>query len=181
MSVVAAKSPWNPIDNPIDKAKVGGMYTPGLCEVVGASSPRDWAEFRGYGLSGATVRFRGIKLSHFSLRIRLYSVEDWNDWHAFKPIVDKPPLGKRPRAIDISHPLLEDLGIRSAVVEDVGQPDEDDDGAWTIEVKLIEFRKPKLTLSTPEGSDAGPVDPVDAQIEARRKHIADQRDELAGP
>lgn len=163
---------WNPIDTPVDKVIFAGRPSPGLADVVGADSPRDWDERRGYGLSGATLFFRGVKLSHFSVKLRLYTVQDWVDWYAFKPIVDKPPLGKRPRAIDISHPFLEDLGIRAVEVENVGAPEQTDHGEFTVELKLIEYRRPKFTMSKPEGAEATPVDPVEQEIAKNSAEIA---------
>lgn len=163
---------WNPIDTPVDKAFLGGRITPGLCDVEGANSPRNWDERDGYGLSGATVIFKGVKLSHFSIKFRLYTAEDWNDWHAFAPTVAKPPLGKRPRALDIAHPITDEVQIRSVVVDDVLAPVQTGDGEWTVEVKLIEFRKPRLALAKPQGSTATPVDPIEQQIQANSDRIA---------
>lgn len=163
---------WNPIDTPVDKAFLGGRITPGLCDIEGANSPRNWDERDGYGLSGATVIFKGVKLSHFSIKFRLYTVEDWNDWHAFAPTVAKPPLGKRPRALDIAHPITDEVQIRSVVVDDVLAPAQTGDGEWTVEVKLIEFRKPRLALAKPQGSTATPVDPIEQQIQANSDRIA---------
>lgn len=155
---------WNPIEQPIDKVVMAGKLTPGIAEIVGANSPRSWDERGGYGLSGALSVFTGIKLAHFSIRLSLYTIEDWNDWHAFKAIVAKPPYGKRPRAIDISHPILDDVGIRAVGVEDVLGAEQSDAGVWTIEIKCIEFRKPKVALAKPEGATATPVDPVEQKI-----------------
>ena len=169
---------WNPLDDSVDKATIGGQLTPGICEIVGADSPRAWDERTGYGLSGATVYFHGIKLSHFSIRFRLYTTQDWDDWHTFRPLVDRPPIGKRPRSLDCVHPLLEDLGISSIVIEDVLVPEQTDDGEWTIELKVIEFRQPKFGMAKPEGSTATPVDPVEAEIQANSDRIAQL---LAGP
>jgi hypothetical protein len=166
------KANWNPLDEPTDKVIMAHKPTPGLADIVGANSPRDWDEMRGYALSGARLRFRGIKLCHFSVKLRLYTTQDFDDWLAFKPIVDKPPLGRLPRAIDVSHPILIERGIGAAVVEDLIGPDQTDDGEWTIEIKLIEFRKPKRTISTPEASAATPVDPIDQRIGDRAAQIA---------
>jgi hypothetical protein len=164
---------FNPLDAAVDKATIGGRLTPGICEIVGADSPRAWDELQGYGLSGATVRFHGIKLSHFSLKFRLYTSQDWADWHVFKPLIDKPPVGRYARSLDCAHPILADLGIRSIVIENVLAPEQTDDGEWTIELKVIEFRRPKGALGTPEGSTATPVDPYDQKIEARVEHLVD--------
>jgi hypothetical protein len=163
---------WNPIDTPVDKAFLGGKITPGLCDIDGANSPRNWDERDGYGLSGATVIFKGVKLSHFSIKFRLYTPADWDEWHAFAPTVAKPPLGKRPRALDIAHPITDEVGIRSVVVDDVLAPVQSGDGEWTVEVKLIEFRKPRFALAKPQGSTSTPVDPIEQQIQANSDRIA---------
>ncbi len=175
---------WNPIDSPVDKAFLGGKMTPGLCDIEGANSPRNWDERDGYGqrLMGSLhvhigsiptlLIFKGVKLSHFSIKFRLYTPADWDDWHAFAPTVAKPPIGKRPRALDIAHPITEEVGIRSVAVEDVLAPVQTGDGEWTVEVKLIEFRAPRFALAKPQGSAATPVDPVEAQIQANSDRIA---------
>lgn len=169
---------FNPLSEPVDKATIGGRLTPGFCEIVGADSPRQWDERVGYGLSGATVFFHGIRLSHFSIKFRLYTAQDWDDWAAFKPLVDRPPIGKRSRSIDIAHPILGDLGIGSIVIENVIAPEQTDDGEWTIELKVIEFRRPTAAMAKPEGSTATPVDPMEQKIGAKLDHYVQL---LAGP
>lgn len=154
----------NPLTHPVDKARINGVETPGLCEIVGADSPRKWDERDGYGLSGAIVIFHGVGLSHFSIKLRLLTSEDWNAWAKFRPMVERPPLGKRARAMDVSHPQLEDLGIRAAVVENVIGAIQTDDSEWTVEIKMIEFRRPKRSISAPDGATATEEDPIEAQI-----------------
>lgn len=172
---------WDPITQPVDYIDLGGQRSPGLAEVVGASSPRKWDERRGYGLSGAIVVFRGIGLARFSVKLRFYTPEDWAGWYAWKPVVDRPPLGTRPRALDIWHPLLEAQQITKVVVEDVGQPEQTDDGEWTVEIKFIEYRRPKIALAKPEGSQATPADPMEAEILRLNELVLDLKHQLAGP
>ena len=157
---------WSPQTAPIDYVLFQGQKTPGLADVEGAGSPRKWDERGGYALSGATVVFTGLGLAEFKVKIRLYSTKDWADWYAFKPLVDKPPIGRRPRALDVWHPFLEGHGIKSCVVLDVSQPERTDDtGEWTITIECKEFRRPKIQYSKPEASQATPGDPVDQYIE----------------
>lgn len=172
---------FDPLSAPIDYALIAGKRTPGIAEIHGASSPRKWDERRGYGLSGATVVFRGVGLAKPVLTLRLYSAQDWSDWHEFAPTVQRPPFGTRPRALEIWHPVLEDLGVSSVVVEDVSQPEQTADGEWTITIKLIEFRRPVFTLARPEASQNRPIDPVDQQIIFNSAHIAVLNQELALP
>jgi hypothetical protein len=166
---------WNPVEQPVDYILLSGQKSPGLADVDGASSPRKWDERAGYGLSGSTIVFTGLGLAKFSVRLRFYTVEHWAAWDAWKELVAKPPVGRRPRALDIWHPHLEELGIKSVVVEDVLQPKQTADGEWTVEVKFIQFRLPKLTLAKPEASQAKPTDPYDQVIDG----LVNQVQELA--
>jgi hypothetical protein len=162
---------WNPLDLPIDKAVVAGRETPGLVEIIGASAPRRWDERKGYGLSGATVVYRGQGLAKFTVRLRLYTTQDWDDWHAWKSLVAAPPPGKRAKALDIVHPLLADLEITAIVVNEVMQPEQSEDGVWQIDIKVTQFRSPKFSLAKPEAAQATPVDPVDQKIEQLSKQF----------
>ena len=156
---------WDPLIEPADQLWLQQRWSPGLCEIDGANSPREWEERKGYGWSGAIVLFKGIGLAHFTVRFKLYTSQDWIDWSLFKPLLDKPPIGKRPRAMDVWHPLLVDQGIYAVVVEDLGQATQTADGEWTIEVKFCEHRMPKHSLSQPDGAAATPVDPYDQRIQ----------------
>lgn len=156
---------------------LGGSKSPGLCDVSGASSPRKWDQVAGYGLSGATTRFLGVALSEFSIKFRLYGDPkvpdpDWIDWNAFQDsVLMKPPAGRYPKALDIWHPVLERLKIKAVGVVDVGQPYQSDDGEWTIEVKFIEFRRPKISLAKPDAAKATPTDPYDKIIDSLDQQI----------
>jgi hypothetical protein len=75
-------------------------------------------------------------------------------------------VGERGRlAKDIWHPILEDLGIVKVVVEDVSQPRQVADGEWNIEIKFIEFRRPRPTLETAVASEESSNDPADQTID----------------
>jgi hypothetical protein len=156
---------FNPLTNPVDYVVIGGVRSPGIATIVGAHAPRRLVVRNGVGLSGATVRFQGVMLSEkFSVELRLYSVDDWNGWATFKDVVDVPPLGTRARALAIEHPILEDLGITSVLVDDVLQPvQEDDKGVWLIVIKLTQFQHPEFQASAPDGAQAGPEDPLDIE------------------
>jgi hypothetical protein len=155
---------WNPIDAPIDRCLLGGYLTPGLCEVAGASSPRKWDEQAGYAMTGAILIYRGTALSRFALRFKLLTAEHWEEWAAIRPILLRPPIGQRAKALDVDHPQLNEVGITHLVVEDVTAPEQTEDGVWTIECKCIEWRRYGTALSKPDGADATPADPNEQRI-----------------
>ena len=157
---------FNPVSEPVDYILLANRRSPGIAIISNVSSPRRWDERRGYALSGARVVFRGIGLARPIVTLRLYTDDDFAAWHDWRSLVQRPPVGERARALDIWHPILEDLGITRVVVEDVLQPKQTADGEWSIDIKFIEFRRPQPTLETIGSStDTETTDPVDLTIE----------------
>jgi hypothetical protein len=159
---------WDPFNAPTDYFLLAGKKSPGVCEITGAGSPRKLDERGGYGLSGSTLVFTGVGLAKWSVKILLWLPEHFADYAQWRPLVARPPLNTRPRALDIWHPYLEALGIRSCMVEDEHQPEpEDDTGLFAITIDFKQFRAPRIALAKPDGSSAENAnDPVQAQIEA---------------
>lgn len=145
---------FDPLQSPIDYVVLSGRRSPGIATLSNASSPREWDERKGPQLSGAALVFKGIGVAKFTLELRLYTDAHWQEWRAWSPIVQRPPRGERANAMDIWHPILEDLGIRSVVVEDVAQPMQTADGEWTIEIKFIEYRAPQPAVRRADGQAA---------------------------
>jgi len=171
--VVTSSASWNPLTTPIDYFKLSGYRSPGIAELTGATSPRKWEERGGYGLSGATVVFRGVGLCYFTFKIKLYTENEWAHWLAWKPLVDRPPFGTRAKAKYIWHPFLEHLGVTSAVIEEVSQPEQGESGEWIVSIKFIEFRKPVVGLAKPEAAPTAPLTETEIEIEASKKELAD--------
>lgn len=167
---------FNPFSSPIDYILLADKKSPGIAEVKDAASIREWIERGGYGLTGGFSLFKRRELCKFQVQLKLYSAQDWADWHAWKPIVDKLPTkrgGNSPASgyLKIDHPILADLDIKAVGVVRVSQPEQTADGEWTITLNFIEFRSPKVTLAKPEGAKATSVDPYDAKIEALEKQF----------
>lgn len=165
-----ASSAWNPIERPCDHIVLADKRSPGIAEIVGASSPRQWDEREGFGLSGAWLVYKGRGLARFSVRIKLLTVDDWNAWAAFRPLVDAYPKrrhasGKDSGALKIWHPYLEQLDIRAVAVLEVLQPVLSDDGEAIVEIRFLEYRHPKIALAKPGAADAGPEpDPIEENV-----------------
>lgn len=156
---------FNPLLTPVDYILLEGKKSPGIARVSGASIPYSWDQVKGYGYSGSFAIPRGRKLSEFVVAIELYDDQDWEDWHEWSPLVLAKPHRKIPRALDIWHPWLEALDIKSAVIVMPKQPRELPNGAHVWEIKMLEFRDPKYRLAKPTASTtASPTDPVEIEI-----------------
>jgi hypothetical protein len=164
--------PFDPMRVPDDQVYISDQLVPGIIEIKGLSAPRDWEERQSFGMMGARLRYKGQKLSHFSIVVSLYTEEHWDDWLEFGPLIRRPPPPDRSQLaaitsipslhrmmrtqappLSIRHPLLEEYRIRQVVVEDVTAPVEDDKGVWSFEIKLIQYQRPVRVLSSSGGRD----------------------------
>ena len=164
--------PFDPLRQPEDSIYISDRLVPGIAEIKGLKAERDWEERRSFGMLGARLRYKGQKLSHFSIEVRLYTQEHWDDWIEFFPTIRRPPPPDRSQLsaitsipslhrmmrtqappLSIRHSLLEEYRIRQVVVEDVLAPSQDDQGVWTAEIKLIQYQRPVRVLSTSGGRD----------------------------
>lgn len=178
---------FEPLTSPVDHIVLAGRRSPGLAEVVDADTPRNFQERRGFGISFATLRFRGVSLAHFKVLLRLYTEQDWDDWHAWKDLVRRPTLESNPRRqavpglgprltsppMTIEHPILADLEITDVVVENLVQPVQTRDGEWTIEIRFIEYRAPIVVLEQTQGAVARDADNQETVIAAQSRTIAE--------
>lgn len=175
---------FNPIDQStqLDQLYVLAQPSPGITVIEGSSiAPRKWEERGGYGLTGATLVFLGLGLGKFDAIHSFYDKADWEAWAEWLKIVSAPPVGKRPRALDVSHPWLEMFNVFKAVVLDNGTPRQTEDGLWQVVYSWQAFRSPKFALAKPEGAQATPLDPVDANLDARTTLIDAMFQGLAKP
>jgi hypothetical protein len=142
----------NPLRDPdaFDHVVFAGARTPGLAEVSGAGNPREWEVLKAHGQSGATVKFTGEGLAKFTVRLFLWLPEHFDEWEVFRPTIAKPG-----EALDVEHPLLEELGIKAAAVEDETQWSQPQPGIFAKDLKCLQYRAPKPALNKPAGSKAG--------------------------
>lgn len=161
--------PFDPINHPVDYVKLAGVRSPGIATVTGAELKRRFQVNQAYGMTGATIVFKGRELVRFAIELQLCTDQDFEDWDRFKPTVMKDPrrgpAGKKD-ALDILHPHLEALGVKAVLIESVAAPEQTDDGMWMVKISCIEFRpRPVLALAKPEAAKASPVDVNDQRIE----------------
>lgn len=175
---------FDPIDQStqLDQLFVLAQPSPGITVIEGSSiAPRKWEERGGYGLTGATLVFLGLGLGKFDAIHSFYDKRDWAAWDKWLKIVAAPPVGKRPRALDVSHPWLDMFNVHKAVVLDNTVPRQTEAGLWQVVYSWQAWRTPKFTLAKPEGAKATPADPVDAQLDANTALINAQFEALAKP
>jgi hypothetical protein len=103
--------------------------------------------------------------------LSLYDRRDWEEWHAWRHVLEPPKMGQRARAIDIWHPFLVPLKIKSVVIKNVSIPRQTEDGVWQILIPMQAWRRPKITLSKPDGAKATETDPLEIQIAANSEQI----------
>jgi hypothetical protein len=156
---------WDPFTTPIDYFTVAGQNSPGIAKVTPIGSPRNWDERAGYGLSGSTLVFTGLKLAQWKVKITLVTAAEWAAYQEWRKVIAKPPPNQRAKVLDVWHPFCEMQGIKSAVVIDEITPDDvDEKGTWVAEIEFKQWRRPKIAMVKPDGAKAKPTDPLEVTI-----------------
>lgn len=166
----------NPLTNSelYDHIVLAGVESPGLAVVSGAVIPQNWDKRKGFGNSGATIVYSGDDLAEFKVTLSLFEIQHFEDWDTFQLLLLKSPKDAKPKALDINHPLLAPLGIKSVVVKSVSQLNPVGDGMWQVEISFLQFRAPTPSVGKPTGStsnkktDTSSVDERDKTIAALR-------------
>lgn len=173
----------NPFRTPslYDTFRIAGVQSPGQCDWEGGHSPRKWDIWRGFGLSGATAVFAGIDIDKFTMHLVLWNEAEFDLYNTnLVPILEVPPRGKRPKALDFYHPALSDppINIRSVGVVDVTAAKRIDDlGLWGVDIFLIPYTTPKPAIAKPIASNdkrPEPEDEYDRTLLRLQEQIKDQ-------
>lgn len=145
----------DPIGSPaaFDYVVLGGQRSPGTATVQGADLVRRLRERRAFGVSGATVVDQGAQLVHFEVVLRFTTSAEFAEWDTFKALLVRP-AARSTHGVDIEHPLLDDLEIRSVLPEGRSQFVQDDLGAWSTTLKFCEYRRPVVALAVPDSTIA---------------------------
>jgi hypothetical protein len=176
----------NPQEDDVDVIVLCGQRSPGRAIVEGAGQPRKWDEQAGVGLEGASLVGGALGLSEFSVKIQMWEARHFIEWDSFRELLKAPKpvaagfvngisAGIKVKALDIRHPLLDEVGVNSVVVTDRTQMQPvGDDGMWEVVISFKAYRSPKPVLVKPDGVAAAPPgdqktiakDQVDLEIEA---------------
>lgn len=146
----------NPIDHPEawDAIRIGGVVSPGLCEVTGFKRPFGWDKKKGKGAAGETLTFAQLPLAEGTVTFKLWTREHFQAWKTFRPLFKWDPTKKKGSPLDIYYPSLDDLDIKSVVAKEIGAIEKTSKGMYTITIPLIEYRPPPpvAATKTPAGS-----------------------------
>jgi len=147
------------VQNPelYDQIELGNVESPGKVTLSGHDSEVEWDIKAGAGQNGATMTRKGRKPKEFTATFYLVKddVEGYDDfefWDEFQALIDSTTSGKTPKALDIWHPDLERVGIKSVVKKSVGGMVHDGKGGATVVVKFIEYLPPKPAGGSPNGA-----------------------------
>lgn len=141
----------------ITTTRGGGAVTvrsPGVCTIDGDGIPRNWDVVNGFGLSGATQRFKGIGLAEFTLTIRVWKATDRALLVTFAKAVEVSVPGQPERVYQVKNPRLAFKGIDKMVFLNDPFPKDNADQSDTLVYKCRQWRKALATLTSPSAPGA---------------------------
>lgn len=173
---------WDPIANPViwDFVIVGAERTPGVAVVHEFKRRHEFDVKKSKGVYGATVTFVGRPPATGHIELKLWQSQHFADWQSFIPSLKYDPTKSVVQAVDIYHPSLDLIDIRSVVCESIGNITHAGNKLYRVEIELLEYFPPPpvSAVSTPTTSvtDADskkPGDAPDPTGDANDKQIAD--------
>lgn len=187
---------WSPLKLPVNKFLLSGIWSPGSCQgPEGAGITRNLDERVGYGIDFAFLIFTGRKLAEWTMKMKLLTQKDWDDYGAFHPLIEAVPRrgpvsnttnGYTPgKAQLIWHPQLMILRITQCVVVEEGQPEIQEDMSTIIPIKFKQVKTaPKAAYAKPMAAEGKPPltpEQIEVQSKTERNRAAQsQADAAAG-
>lgn len=146
----------NPVDNPelYEAAYIGGVPTPGKVWFQGHDRPINWDVKKSKGQSGASMELNSEDPREFTMNLYLVDSTDFDAWPALRDALLSTISGSTPKALDIYHPDLVEVNIKSIVLSNLGGVAHDGKGGQTRAIKLHEYAPPKKKGGSPKGSSS---------------------------
>jgi hypothetical protein len=113
---------WDNATDAWDQITIAGTTLPGHALVTGDGIGRKIDVKSGPGRDGAKIRDRGYEPARFDIECIVWTEEQFNE---LLPIIEQlqpKRRGGERNPVDVSHPSLSILGIRSMYIEKVGLP-----------------------------------------------------------
>lgn len=129
--------------NEWDTVKIGDYQLPGLCEIPDLKSERDVHTQKSAETDGAKKLWRGYKSAEFTIRVRMWTKEQFSKLDEVLAKIWSRPDKKEPEAMPISHPQCTRLGIKQVLVVGVlGVTKGSAPGEFVQTLKISEYRPP---------------------------------------
>lgn len=173
--------PFDPYLTPVDFALVNGKRSPGIGKITGLADKRKFDVQTSMYTSGGIVIYRGREPSRFVLTMTLATAQDWIDWATWRIVINRPIGNAFPKAMTFVHPWTAMLDVTEVVVEEIGQPEEEDEtGSWHVAVKFLEFRRVKPSLAVPDAAKTEEDnDPDTLRLKETMQRVANDQAKLA--
>lgn len=138
-----------------DVVELGGVASPGqLKSISGHERKINWDVKEGQGQSGASSTLKSIPLRTITVTIFLADGEDRAAWPAWRALCLSTIAGTTPKALDIYHPDLATVDLKSVVLASLGGPQHDGKGGQTIAIVFQEYAPPKPKGGSANGSSS---------------------------
>lgn len=180
----------NPFENPQvwDVIRVGQVVSPGLCDVGEFLRSYGYDIKKGKGMAGAKLTLTTKPPTEGSFELIIWTPAQARAWDKFLPLLDYDPSKTTAKAIDIYHPALADIGVKSIVVKDIGSWMHKGKGKYSRKLAVIEYfpESKKNVTSSPNGSKSTqrgttPGAQPDPIADAKQREIARLLAEAAKP
>jgi hypothetical protein len=179
----------NPIENPEawDVITIGGTESPGICTLSGFTRNAEFDVKKGKGSLGATVTFVQRPPIEGSIKFQLWEPAHFEEWATFRKLLKYDPTKKAITALDIFHPALAEIDLKSVVCKSIGATSHDGKQLYSVTCEFLEYAPPpkKSAVGSPAGSKSngtgasGSGTPPDPILDAQQKEIA-RLTEIAG-
>lgn len=164
-----------------NKLKLAGVPSPGVVTLSGHKRNIDWDVKAGGAQDGASTTRKGKTPSEFTATFYLVKdltieLDEFLMWElGFVPVLKATFDGTLPQAVDIYHPDLALLDIKSVVVKSIGGLEYDGKGGARVSVTFLEYVPPKKKQAAkPKGSTtAKPGEPSKPDPNAAAKATLD--------
>jgi len=149
----------NPLDHPeqYDTIVLADQRSPGLCKLGGPMLDHGWQKQKPKGSSGAETIHNGDDLVEFTVELYLWRderVDHFAGWEAWRPLLRRPIAKGSPKALDVYHPQLAELGVTSVVCSKEGSLEPDGKGGARVRLTFLQYAPPVAASSGKPGGSA---------------------------
>jgi hypothetical protein len=144
--------------DPWDVVVLAGRTMPGRAEVTGKGVSHQIDIKKALGNHGAVFTDNGAELGKFDIKLHMWTDAQWIAFQAIRPLLQPTtPKGKL-QAVDVEHPAINGIGVRSIYVTRVGIPEvgRHEKGVVVVDIECLEFAPPPAgtgnATNTPKSS-----------------------------